>query len=1000
MARLKKFSILCTILATLFVFSAIATASARQFEVPLYYGYIFESDHELRTWTLIRNIPNFDRQFQAKFMVVTGFDTARSASYVVLELEDGRRRALPLSAFSAQDQQYALEKNKQLRAERELAWQEIDLSGYTTQEWRDNNWTQSDYFRFKWGSDTSTGSRWFNESFREMNKDYFDMVFEFAAYELGFPVPYSDEAQKKKIDVDVLGTGIGEGWAFGGDAIWINADAMLEGSSVVPHEFGHVLQFYSGGFKDNPYVGWFWETHANWFAHQVIPHVNSAMDGYRDRTNYHLSSTRFNYGSYAFLQYITEHPKLGPDFVNRVWTESLRTYPNRNRRNQGPALEDPFQAMMRLGYEDGVFYHPERGFGDIIGEMAARNATWDYVFQYVYQNNLPKTRYSTIVLEEVPDKDGWYRPPYALAPQVYGYNTIELVPEKGAKKIEVNFQGIHVEEGADWRATIVVVDEKGVARYSRMWNYGVASIDITENDKEFYLVVAATPAVYSPVDAGAGFRAIVVYPYEVSFKGAKPSPSVVGYPAGTSLAGSFHPNGGGFVANTAKVEPTVYVGPNARVLGTARVSGNARIEDYAVVRDSAKVSGNAIIAGNALVADRVEVSENAVVRNAEVRGDLKIKGSARVLDGMYVAGRGTVTESATLIGRGTVFTTSDNRTADIGGGTIIGINSEWSAWQNGLVSGGVFYEYANTANHAIARPAYLYTHWDFDEPHQTLLKDKIYYSDGILRGDPVFTTDDDRNVLAFNGVDQYVVLGRDVAEFQNATIEIEVKWAGGEANQPIFDFGKDADNHFYLTPSNEDGKVALVVVKDGVKQELVGSEALPIGEWVRVMILIENGTARLFVGNELVAETDELLAHPREVASVANYLARSQDGKVLFEGMLDDFKVYSTALLIDKAWAKTIAPPFQTNLIPVGNTQTVTVRVNRLDGVDIPGVVLINYGDGWKEMTHVSSTGNFSVFNYSWVVEEAGTIEFEVQATDYLQTPENTVTAKGKFKAI
>ena len=50
-------------------------------------------------------------------------------------------------------------------------------------------------------------------------------------------------------------------------------------------------------------------------------------------------------------------------------------------------------------------------------------------------------------------------------------------------------------------------------------------------------------------------------------------------------------------------------------------------------------------------------------------------------------------------------------------------------------------------------------------------------------------------------------------------------------------------------------------------------------------------------------------------------------------------------------------------------------------------------------MTHVSSTGNFSVFNYSWVVEEAGTIEFEVQATDYLQTPENTVTAKGKFKA-
>ena len=36
-----------------------------------------------------------------------------------------------------------------------------------------------------------------------------------------------------------------------------------------------------------------------------------------------------------------------------------------------------------------------------------------------------------------------------------------------------------------------------------------------------------------------------------------------------------HENGGGWVANTATVEATVYVGPNAQVFGDARVSGNA-----------------------------------------------------------------------------------------------------------------------------------------------------------------------------------------------------------------------------------------------------------------------------------------------------------------------------------------------------------------------------------------------------------------------------------------
>lgn len=42
-----------------------------------------------------------------------------------------------------------------------------------------------------------------------------------------------------------------------------------------------------------------------------------------------------------------------------------------------------------------------------------------------------------------------------------------------------------------------------------------------------------------------------------------------------------HPNGCGWVADTAFVADTVYVGPEARVYGNAQVSGDARIFDYA-----------------------------------------------------------------------------------------------------------------------------------------------------------------------------------------------------------------------------------------------------------------------------------------------------------------------------------------------------------------------------------------------------------------------------------
>jgi hypothetical protein len=48
-----------------------------------------------------------------------------------------------------------------------------------------------------------------------------------------------------------------------------------------------------------------------------------------------------------------------------------------------------------------------------------------------------------------------------------------------------------------------------------------------------------------------------------------------------------HTNGGGWVANTAKVEETAYIGPNARVYGDAKVYG------YALVYGDAQVYGDA-----------------------------------------------------------------------------------------------------------------------------------------------------------------------------------------------------------------------------------------------------------------------------------------------------------------------------------------------------------------------------------------------------------------------
>lgn len=79
------------------------------------------------------------------------------------------------------------------------------------------------------------------------------------------------------------------------------------------------------------------------------------------------------------------------------------------------------------------------------------------------------------------------------------------------------------------------------------------------------------------------------------------------------VLGHQHDNGGGWVADTAHVAPSVFVGPRAHVSHHARVSGNVRLEDEAIVADRARVSGNVIIRSYGGAGGTVRLGGNLVI---------------------------------------------------------------------------------------------------------------------------------------------------------------------------------------------------------------------------------------------------------------------------------------------------------------------------------------------------------------------------------------------------
>jgi carbonic anhydrase/acetyltransferase-like protein (isoleucine patch superfamily) len=113
---------------------------------------------------------------------------------------------------------------------------------------------------------------------------------------------------------------------------------------------------------------------------------------------------------------------------------------------------------------------------------------------------------------------------------------------------------------------------------------------------------------------------------------------------------------GGWIANTAVVADTVYVGKDARVYGNAVVSGNARVLGNASVFDDAVVSGNARVYGNAVVSGNASVSGNAnVFDDAVVSGNASVSGNAIVFDNAIVSGNAIVLGDAVVSGNASVF---------------------------------------------------------------------------------------------------------------------------------------------------------------------------------------------------------------------------------------------------------------------------------------------------------------------------------------------------------
>jgi hypothetical protein len=216
-------------------------------------------------------------------------------------------------------------------------------------------------------------------------------------------------------------------------------------------------------------------------------------------------------------------------------------------------------------------------------------------------------------------------------------------------------------------------------------------------------------------------------------------------------------------------------------------------------------------------------------------------------------------------------------------------------------------------------PAQQLGQWNFDGN----VTDSASTNHGTAFGAPAFVAGKIGSAVDLDGVDDYIQLPAGVGMAKDITVATWVNWDGGNNWQRIFDFGSGIHQHMFLTPKSGSGTLRLVF-KDSINgtdsEQQVNTTVLPTGQWVHLAVVLKGDYATLYRNGVAVGSVFNVPMNLIDFTATQNYIGKSQYADPLFNGRVDDFRVYNHALSGAAVWnlwgqSANQAPVFSSNSI-------------------------------------------------------------------------------------
>lgn len=241
------------------------------------------------------------------------------------------------------------------------------------------------------------------------------------------------------------------------------------------------------------------------------------------------------------------------------------------------------------------------------------------------------------------------------------------------------------------------------------------------------------------------------------------------------------------------------------------------------------------------------------------------------------------------------------------------------------------------------------------------------------------------SALAFNGVDDHVVLPDSLSDGTDFTFAAWVYWNGGAAWQRIFDFGvMESGRYMFLTPNASGAGLRFAVTSTSWSgEQKLNAPSLAQNTWTHVALTLSGNTGRLYINGAQV-DSQSITLNPANLGAIQHYLGRSQfAADPYFSGKMDDVILTDQALSLAQiaALMNNQPPEVSTPLIDGGTATEGVLYTNTVVGIGSDpdgGAVTYSkvYGASWLS---VASNGALSGTPSG---DRTGDQTFTVRATD------------------